>query len=136
MVTRRLTFSQVTVDPKTEGFRLRDVMVCNILKNKDELEDICISAKKEQEIDQKLKQVIADWAIQELEFGTFKVNVQMSPNYKMVRRFPMRAPEELASLVCKILCMNTPLIRRFWASEAIFKILPQSRDTGDVQVFR
>ena len=62
------------MDPKVEGFRLCDVMVCDIQKNKDELEDICISAKKEQEIDSKLKQVIADWAVQEMDFGNFKVN--------------------------------------------------------------
>ena len=68
-----VSFLQVSVDPKVEGFKLRDVMVCDISKNKDELEDICISAKKEQEIDQKLKQVIADWAIVDLEFGNFKV---------------------------------------------------------------
>ena len=68
-----LPLVQVSVDPKVEGFKLRDVMVCDISKNKDELEDICISAKKEQEIDQKLKQVIADWAIVDLEFGNFKV---------------------------------------------------------------
>ena len=68
-----LPLVQESVDPKVEGFKLRDVMVCDILKNKDELEDICIAAKKEQEIDQKLKQVIADWAIVDLEFGNFKV---------------------------------------------------------------
>ena len=83
--------AQVSVDPKVEGFRLRDVMVCNIQKNKDELEDICISAKKEQEIDQKLRQVIADWNVVELEFGTFKVNPD---NHDLGRRggiLPLRA---------------------------------------------
>lgn len=36
------------------------------------LQDICISAVKEKDIEAKLKQVIADWSSKEFAFGTFK----------------------------------------------------------------
>jgi len=36
------------------------------------LQDICISAIKEQDIESKLKQVIADWAVVNLQFSPFK----------------------------------------------------------------
>lgn len=36
------------------------------------LQDICISAVKEQDIEVKLKQVIADWTIVNLQFSPFK----------------------------------------------------------------
>lgn len=35
-------------------------------------QDICISAVKEKDIEAKLKQVIADWAVVDLTFGQFK----------------------------------------------------------------
>lgn len=35
-------------------------------------QDICISAVKEQEIESKLKQIIAEWATVDLQFSTFK----------------------------------------------------------------
>lgn len=36
------------------------------------LQDICISAVKEQDIETKLRQVIADWAVVNLQFASFK----------------------------------------------------------------
>ena len=49
---------QVKLEPYSENFRLRHIMECDIMKFRDEVEDICIGAKKEQEIDMKLKQAI------------------------------------------------------------------------------
>ena len=46
------------MEPYAENFRLRHIMECDIMKFRDEVEDICIGAKKEQEIDMKLKQAI------------------------------------------------------------------------------
>ena len=40
-------------------------------------QDICISAVKERDIDMKLKQVKADWAVQNLSFSNFKTRGEM-----------------------------------------------------------
>ncbi len=41
------------------------------------LQDICISAVKERDIDVKLKQVKADWAVQNLSFSNFKTRGEL-----------------------------------------------------------
>ncbi|KAK7469847.1 hypothetical protein BaRGS_00036125 [Batillaria attramentaria] len=65
-----LTGSQFPVD--SDNFTLRDIMEAPLLKYKDDIEDICISAVKETDIEAKLKQVIADWSNQIFQFGHFK----------------------------------------------------------------
>ncbi|CAL1673550.1 unnamed protein product [Lasius platythorax] len=57
---------------ESETFTLANIMQAPLLKYKDDVEDICISAVKEQDIEIKLKQVIADWAIVNLQFASFK----------------------------------------------------------------
>ncbi|XP_018048480.1 PREDICTED: dynein heavy chain 8, axonemal [Atta colombica] len=59
-------------DVKSETFTLANVMQAPLLKYKDDVEDICISAVKEQDIEFKLKQIIADWAVINLQFSSFK----------------------------------------------------------------
>ncbi|XP_043790719.1 dynein axonemal heavy chain 8 [Apis laboriosa] len=59
-------------DVESETFTLACVMQAPLLKYKDEVEDICISAVKEQDIDSKLKQIIAEWAVVDLQFAPFK----------------------------------------------------------------
>ncbi|XP_060520516.1 dynein axonemal heavy chain 8 isoform X2 [Cylas formicarius] len=59
-------------DVDSPTFTLRHVMEAPLLKHKDDVEDICISAVKEKDIEAKLKQVIADWAVVELSFSNFK----------------------------------------------------------------
>ncbi|XP_076295220.1 dynein heavy chain 8, axonemal kl-3 [Lasioglossum baleicum] len=59
-------------DVESESFTLANVMQAPLLKYKDDVEDICISAGKEQDIDSKLKQIIAEWATVDLQFSTFK----------------------------------------------------------------
>ena len=49
--------TQEKLEAYSETFRLRHIMECDLLKWKDEVEDVCIGAKKEQEIDLKLRQV-------------------------------------------------------------------------------
>ncbi|XP_019756852.1 dynein axonemal heavy chain 8 [Dendroctonus ponderosae] len=64
-------------DVESPTFTLRSVMEAPLLKYKDDVEDICISAVKEKDIEAKLKQVIADWAIVELSFGNFKTRGEL-----------------------------------------------------------
>lgn len=59
-------------DVESESFTLANVMQAPLLKYKDDVEDICITAVKEKDIESKLKQVIADWSIVNLQFSTFK----------------------------------------------------------------
>ncbi|KAK9893078.1 hypothetical protein WA026_023570 [Henosepilachna vigintioctopunctata] len=59
-------------DVDNPAFTLKGVMAAPLLQYKDEVEDICIGAVKEKDIEAKLKQVIAEWALQELSFSEFK----------------------------------------------------------------
>ncbi|BES88501.1 dynein heavy chain [Nesidiocoris tenuis] len=59
-------------DVESPDFTLGDIMAAPLLKNKDEVEDICISAVKEKDIDAKLKQVQGDWTNVNLQFSHFK----------------------------------------------------------------
>ena len=54
------------------GFSLKDLMEAPLLQNKEDIEDVCISAMKEKDIEAKLKGVVVEWSTQELEFLTFK----------------------------------------------------------------
>ncbi|XP_066913562.1 dynein axonemal heavy chain 5-like [Clytia hemisphaerica] len=59
-------------DVESETFLLKNIMEAPLLENKEDIEDICIAATKEKDIEAKLKTVIADWNHQELTFATFK----------------------------------------------------------------
>uniref|UniRef100_A0A671YVZ2 Dynein axonemal heavy chain 8 n=1 Tax=Sparus aurata TaxID=8175 RepID=A0A671YVZ2_SPAAU len=57
---------------ESSTFALQDIMEAPLLKHKDEIEDICISAVKEKDIEAKLSQVKEVWAGQILTLMTFK----------------------------------------------------------------
>ncbi|XP_076449856.1 dynein axonemal heavy chain 5-like isoform X2 [Babylonia areolata] len=59
-------------DIESENFTLRNILEAPLLQFKEEIEDICISAVKEKDIEAKLKQVMSDWNNLELKFGSFK----------------------------------------------------------------
>ncbi|XP_076466904.1 dynein axonemal heavy chain 5-like [Babylonia areolata] len=61
-----------TFDVESENFLLRDLMKAPLLQYKEDIEDICISAVKEKDIEAKLKQVISDWSAQNFQFSNFK----------------------------------------------------------------
>ncbi|XP_028903091.1 dynein heavy chain 8, axonemal isoform X1 [Ornithorhynchus anatinus] len=59
-------------DVESDSFCLRNIMEAPLLKNKDDIEDICISAIKEKDIEAKLTQVTESWTNQSLSFSSFK----------------------------------------------------------------
>ncbi|XP_069810981.1 dynein axonemal heavy chain 8 isoform X3 [Dendropsophus ebraccatus] len=60
------------LDVLSDSFCLSDIMEASILQYKEEIEDICISAVKEKEIESKLAQVTDVWNNQFLSFSAFK----------------------------------------------------------------
>ena len=54
------------------GFALKDIMEAPLMEFKEDIEDVCISALKERDIESKLKQVTSEWSLQELSFQVFK----------------------------------------------------------------
>lgn len=56
---------------ESEGFSLKHILEAPLLKFKEDIEDICISAIKEKDIEAKLRQVTSEWTVHELTFMTF-----------------------------------------------------------------
>ncbi|KAG8199526.1 hypothetical protein JTE90_009368 [Oedothorax gibbosus] len=59
-------------DDDQSKWTLGTVMEAPLLQFKDDVEDICIAAEKEKEIQAKINQVMAEWSIEELYFSAFK----------------------------------------------------------------
>ncbi|EDO35603.1 predicted protein [Nematostella vectensis] len=61
-----------TFDIESDTFSLRNIMEAPLLKHKEDIEDVCIAAVKEKDIEAKMKMVIADWSTKDLTFANFK----------------------------------------------------------------
>ncbi|XP_073975032.1 dynein axonemal heavy chain 1 [Rhodnius prolixus] len=68
---RIMEVTKHTFDLESEGFCLKNILAAPLLKYKEDIEDICISAMKEKDIEAKLRQVTNEWSVHELTFMTF-----------------------------------------------------------------
>uniref|UniRef100_A0A1B0GJY1 Putative dyneins heavy chain n=1 Tax=Lutzomyia longipalpis TaxID=7200 RepID=A0A1B0GJY1_LUTLO len=68
---RIMEVTKYTFEFDSEGFSLKNILEAPLLKYKEDIEDICISAMKEKDIEAKLKQVTNEWSVHELQFMTF-----------------------------------------------------------------
>ncbi|KAM6082368.1 dynein axonemal heavy chain 8 [Chlamydotis macqueenii] len=59
-------------DIESDSFCLGNIMEAPILEHRDDIEDICISAIKEKDIEAKLSQIANIWGSQILSFSSFK----------------------------------------------------------------
>ncbi|XP_035209771.1 dynein heavy chain 8, axonemal-like isoform X2 [Stegodyphus dumicola] len=59
-------------DEDQSKWTLGTVMEAPLLEFKDDVEDVCIAAEKEREIEAKLNQIIDEWALENLYFTSFK----------------------------------------------------------------
>ncbi|XP_034620518.1 dynein heavy chain 8, axonemal [Trachemys scripta elegans] len=64
-------------DVESDSFCLRNIMEAPLLIHKDDIEDICISAIKEKDIEAKLSQIIESWGGQNLSFSSFKARGEL-----------------------------------------------------------
>eukprot|EP00050_Salpingoeca_kvevrii_P002276 m.190165 g.190165 ORF g.190165 m.190165 type:complete len:4578 (-) comp10576_c0_seq1:102-13835(-) len=60
------------MDVHGENFQLRNIMEAPLLEHKEEIEDICIAAVKEKDIEAKLTAVVNEWSGHEISFNEFK----------------------------------------------------------------
>ncbi|CAJ1081553.1 dynein axonemal heavy chain 5 isoform X1 [Xyrichtys novacula] len=62
---------------ESESFALRNIMEAPLLKHKEDIEDVCISAVKERDIEAKLKDVMAEWSSHTLTFAPFRTRGEL-----------------------------------------------------------
>ena len=66
------TITKFKFDIERKDLLLSEILEAPLLKFKEDIEDVCISALKEKEIEAKLRQITTDWTLQELSFQVFK----------------------------------------------------------------
>jgi len=74
-------------DVEAEGFELRGIMEAPLLEHLEDLEDICIAAVKELDIDVKLTEVKKSWSNRIILFQQFKTRGELLVNGGIVTEF-------------------------------------------------
>ncbi|XP_072235159.1 dynein axonemal heavy chain 5-like [Leuresthes tenuis] len=75
--TRLSDLTSHSFQVESESFCLRNIMEAPLLKHKEDVEDVCIGAMKERDIEAKLKDVVAEWSAQTLSFATFRTRGEL-----------------------------------------------------------
>ncbi|XP_037951167.1 dynein heavy chain 8, axonemal [Teleopsis dalmanni] len=75
--TRLNALLKTDFDPTSSKFTLGKLLEAPILKHKDDVEDICVGASKELDIEAKLKQIVSDWSTVNLQLGMFKTRGEL-----------------------------------------------------------
>ena len=87
-------------------FTLGHLMQAPLLANRDDIEDICIGAVKEKDIEARLSQIIADWSVVNLQFGLFKARGEL-----LIK--PAETTEIISLLEDSLMIMNSLATNRF-----------------------
>ncbi len=74
---RLANLTNYSFDVESESFTLKTMLDAPLLEAKDDVEDICISAVREKDIEAKLAGVVADWTNQELKLAPFKTRGEL-----------------------------------------------------------
>ncbi|XP_076826623.1 dynein axonemal heavy chain 5 [Brachyhypopomus gauderio] len=61
-----------TFEVESGNFSLKNVIEAPLLKHKEDIEDVCISAVKERDIEAKLKDVVVEWSSHQFTFTPFR----------------------------------------------------------------
>lgn len=93
-------------DVTSPKFTLGKLLEAPILKHKEDVEDICVGASKELDIEAKLKQVITDWSVVNLQLGMFKSRGELTLK-------GAETLEIIASLEDSIMVMNSLSSNRY-----------------------
>lgn len=77
-----MTLTKTTFNLDPDLFYLRNLMEAPLLPHREDIEEICISAVKEADIEKKLKVVVAEWEEKQFVFAPFKTrgNLTLKPS--------------------------------------------------------